>query len=132
MQNRPINLPGLLLAILVVCVILVAVQFQIEIPLSSEAPTAQSSKRFAVNIPQKALFRNYVAISIEAAPGTLCDLTYISPSGDMSQMSTTANASGLCSWRWKVDDTKGEGTGRLVFTIDGVSETHFIEIRSSF
>jgi len=132
MQNRSKYLTGLLLAILVVCVIPVAVQFQIEIPLSSEAPTVQSSKRFAVNIPQKALFRNYVAISIEVAPGTLCDLTYISPSGDMSQMSTTANASGLCSWRWKVDETKGKGAGRLVFTIDGVSETHFIEIRSSF
>jgi hypothetical protein len=47
-------------------------------------------------------------------------------------MDTTADTSGLCEWRWKIDVAQGKGAGRLIFTINGVSETHFMEIRSNF
>jgi hypothetical protein len=88
---------------------------------------------FRVIIPQKALFRNYLEVSVEAQPGTSCELIYISPSGEIHYMDTiTADTTGLCTWKWKVDETKGKGAGRLIFTIGGINETHFIEIRSSF
>ncbi len=95
-------------------------------------PTADSDTDFIVNIPQKALWRNYVTVSVEAIPGTTCELIYISPSGEIQQTDTVANTSGLCAWRWKVDESQGRGAGRLIFTIEGISETHFMEIRSSF
>ena len=101
-------------------------------PVPQNTPTAAENKGFVVNIPQKAFFKNYVFVSVEASPGTSCELTYISPSGDLGHMDTTANTNGICSWRWKVDETKGKGDGRLIFTIEGISETHFIEIRSGF
>jgi hypothetical protein len=107
-------------------VILVVSQFQTISPIPASTPTAIPGKGFVVNNPQKALFKNYVTVSAEATPGTSCELTYIPPSGDISVMDTIANESGICSWRWKIDETKGKGMGWLIFTIGGMSETHFI------
>lgn len=87
---------------------------------------------FRLEIPQKALWKNYVHVSAETTPGTTCELLYIPPSGDTQEMASVADENGECSWRWKVEETDGKGNGRLIFTIDGKSETHFIEIRSSF
>jgi hypothetical protein len=105
---------------------------QKRLPQTRITPTPQIDQAFVVNIPQKALFRNTLAVSALAAPGTSCRLTYISPSGESVIMETIADTDGICSWRWIVDETKGTGAGRLIFTIDGVSETHFIEVRSDF
>ena len=98
----------------------------------TQTSTHQKDEGFKVTIPQKALHKNKVSVSVEAAPGTGCELTYISPSGAISYMDTAADTSGICSWTWKVDEAKGKGAGRLIFTIEGVSETHFIEIRANF
>ena len=95
-------------------------------------PTVIPDTNFAVNIPQKALWKNYVTVSAEAPPGTTCKLTYVPPSGNIHQTDTIADASGQCVWRWKVEESEGKGNGRLIFTIGEISETHFIEIRSSF
>jgi hypothetical protein len=95
-------------------------------------PTVPPQKSLVVTIPQKALWRNYVEVSAETAPGTSCELIYVPPLGKTHQTATTADASGLCMWTWKIDETEGKGNGRLIFTIDGISETHFIEIRSAF
>jgi len=132
MRKIPKSLIVLLLTIFVAFVVLVDFQFKTSSPLPSSMPTALPEKSFVVNIPQKALFKNYVTVSVEARPGTSCELTYVSPSGDISSMDTIADKSGMCAWKWKIDETKGKGMGRLIFTINGISETHFIEIRSSF
>jgi hypothetical protein len=87
---------------------------------------------FTLEIPQKALWNNYLHVSAETTPGTHCDLMYIPPSGDTQEISTVADENGQCTWRWKIEETDGKGNGRLIFTIDGKSETHFIEIRRSF
>jgi hypothetical protein len=98
----------------------------------SEMPTAVPKIDLITHIPQKALWKNYVTVSVEATPGTICELIYVSPSGATQQTEITADASGLCLWKWKVDETQGRGAGRLIFTVEGISETHFMEIRSSF
>ena len=126
------SLVALFLTIFVAFIVLVIFQDQAGLSLPASAPTATLEKHFAVDIPQKALFKNYVTVSVEAAPGTSCELTHIAPLGDTSVMEAIANESGICSWRWKIDEAKGKGMGRLIFTIEGVSETHFIEIRRSF
>lgn len=87
---------------------------------------------FTVNIPGQALLMNYLTVSVEAKPGTTCRLTFIPPSGEVSVMDTTASTNGLCEWRWKLDGNIGRGHGRLIFTINGVSDTHFIDIRPEF
>ena len=96
------------------------------------AITASTSTDFVLEIPQKALFRNTVTVSAQAKPGIPCELTYIPPSGKTSIMKTIATEDGKCTWKWIIDETQGKGNGRLIFTIEGISETHFIEIRSSF
>jgi hypothetical protein len=122
----------LLLTISVAFIVLAVVRHQAGPPLPVSTPTATPEKHFVVDIPQKALFKNYVTVSVEAAPGISCELTYIAPSGDTSVIDTIANKSGVCSWRWKIDEAKGRGMGRLIFTIEGMSETHFIEILPGF
>jgi len=87
---------------------------------------------FTVTIPDKALIKNYLTVSVEAEPGTACRLTFIPPSGEIRVMETTANTDGLCKWRWKLEESIGRGHGRLIFTINGVSDTHFIDIRPGF
>jgi hypothetical protein len=96
-------------------------------PASTPTPTS-----FKLSIPQKALWRNYLNISAEVSAGTSCRLTYIPPSGNKKIMDATADSDGSCKWQWKIEEMDGKGPGRLIFTIDGASETHFIEIRSSF
>jgi hypothetical protein len=98
----------------------------------SAATSTATPASFKLNIPQKALWRNYLVVSAEVSAGTSCRLTYIPPSGNKKVMDTTADSDGLCKWQWKIEETDGKGSGRLIFTIDGASETHFIEIRSSF
>jgi hypothetical protein len=87
---------------------------------------------FKVNIPDKALWRNYLYVSVEAPVGTACRLTYIAPMGATQQLDETANESGLCEWRLKISEEEGKGHSRLIFTIDGISETHFIDVRPNF
>ena len=95
-------------------------------------PTETSLPPFVVHIPDKALWKNYLNVSAEAPAGTPCRLTYVPPMGTTQEMDTTADESGLCSWRWKISEEEGKGHARLIFTIDGHSETHFIDIRRSF
>jgi hypothetical protein len=97
----------------------------------AETPTATPAS-LDLDIPQKALWRNHVFVSARATAGTTCRLIYIPPSGDQKLMEVTASPDGMCQWKWKIEETDGKGNARLIFTIDGVSETHFIEIRSAF
>jgi hypothetical protein len=101
-------------------------------PQSLNIPTNTPESDFVLDIPQKALWRNYLIISAEAAPGTTCNLLYIPPSGNSQELSSVADENGKCTWRWKIEETDGKGNARLIFTINGKSETHFIEIRRSF
>jgi hypothetical protein len=96
------------------------------------SPTKTPFAPFVLHIPEKALWQNYLHVSAETTAGTACRLTYVPPMGETQQMDTTADKDGLCKWRWKISEDEGKGPGRLIFTIDGNSETHFIEIRRSF
>jgi hypothetical protein len=95
-------------------------------------PTITPNPGFVLNIPQKALMKNYVTVSAEAPLGTKCELIYVPPSGATHQTNTIADTSGLCVWKWKIEESEGKGDGRLIFTIGDISETHFIEIHSGF
>ncbi|MEN9564764.1 MAG: hypothetical protein RIR73_3008 [Chloroflexota bacterium] len=87
---------------------------------------------YKVTIPDKALIKNYLTVSLETYPGTACKLTFIAPSGETQEMDTSADESGICEWRWKLEESYGKGHARLIFTINGVSDTHFIDIRTGF
>jgi hypothetical protein len=123
---------ALLLVLFFAFVILGVFQSQNDPPQPASTSTMLNDKGFEVNIPQKALVKNTVTVSVKARPGTICILTYIPPSGETSIMDTTADTKGVCSWRWNVEESKGKGSSRLIFTIDGISETHFMEVWSGF
>lgn len=95
-------------------------------------PTLSPYADFNVHIPQKALLRNYINVAVEAEPGTACTLTYVPPSGESMQMETVADSNGLCEWRWKIEESHRAGDARLIFTINGLSDTHFIQIFKEF
>jgi len=86
---------------------------------------------FLLDIPQKTFFNNYLIVSAQTIPGASCELLYVPPSGAEQNMDTIADDNGQCTWKWKITESDGKGSGRLIFTINGKSETHFIEIRSS-
>jgi hypothetical protein len=99
---------------------------------NTPTPIVIPTKTLVVHIPDKALLKNYVEVSVEAPAGTSCDLLYITPSGKDQKTTTTANSGGLCVWKWQLQESDGKGKGRLIFMVNGVSETHFLEIRSAF
>lgn len=101
-------------------------------PLLTPALPAFEDADYRVTIPDKALIKNYLTVSLETTPGTACILTFIPPSGNMREMETIADSNGQCTWRWKLEEADGKGHGRLIFTINGVSDTHFIDIRQGF
>jgi len=100
-------------------------------PLTPTLPSFTDAD-YTVTIPDKALIKNYLSVSLETTPGTVCKLTFIPPSGDVREMETTADADSQCKWRWKIEETDGRGHARLIFTVNGVSDTHFIDIRPGF
>jgi hypothetical protein len=95
-------------------------------------PTETALPPFKINIPDKALWRNYLNLSLEAPAGTTCMLTYIAPVGATQQIDAIADENGLCEWRLKISEHEGKGHSRLIFTMNGISETHFIDVRPNF
>lgn len=95
-------------------------------------PTSTSLPNFEVTIPSKALLKNYVTVSVKAEIGTNCNLIFIPASGEMLNMDTIADENGECVWRWKLEESYERGSARLIFTIDGMSETHFLPILPGF
>ena len=135
MKSQPTIQKLLVTIILIVALTLMFfLAFQKEsTPIQPRKQTRETSvPHFIVNIPQKALLKNYVTVSAEAPAGTACELTFIPASGETQVMVTTANADGLCEWRWKLEESYGKGNARLIFTINGVSDTHFLEILLGF
>ena len=128
------------LKILAVPLVIAISVFIIQIVLSGKqtasqtpiTPTDTPEASLIVQFPQKALWNNYFTVVAKAAPGTTCELLYVPPASESQEMSSVADENGQCIWRWKIDESQGKGNGRLIITIDGKSETHFFEIRSSF
>ena len=121
----------LLLITLLIFLAQIILQEKIIISKLPDTPTFVPEVAFVVDIPQKTFFNNYVVMSAQTSPGTICELLYVPPSGEIQKMDTVADNNGRCVWRWKIEESQGKGNGRLIFTIAGKSETHFIEIRSS-
>lgn len=76
--------------------------------------------------------KNYLTVSMEAVPETKCTLTFVPPSGEKKKMDTKASQDGSCTWKWKIEESYGTGDARLIFTVNGVSDTHFIQIFKEF
>lgn len=95
-------------------------------------PSSTSQPNFEVTIPSKALLKNYVTVSVKAETGTSCNLIFIPASGETLDMNTIAGKNGECVWRWKLEESYKKGTARLIFTINQISETHFLQILESF
>ena len=131
-HNIPIFLIVLLFLVLVGFLTQKDFLGKLSFPKQLVTPSVAPAADFVVDIPQKALLKNYVVISAQTAPGTNCELVFIPPSGEIQKMDAEADDNGRCVWRWKLEESLGKGHGRLIFTIGGKSETHFIEIRSNF
>ncbi len=95
-------------------------------------PPLTPKPNFQVHIPSKALLKNYVTVSVKAESGARCNLIFIPASGEMLNMNTIADENNECVWRWKLEESYGRGSARLIFTIDGMSQTHFLQIFPEF
>jgi hypothetical protein len=93
--------------------------------LSNSLPTRNSVGETATPSPT-------LEPSFEAGAGTSCNLIFIPASGDMLSMDATANENGECVWRWKLEESYKKGTARLIFTINEMSQTHFLQILENF
>lgn len=95
-------------------------------------PSPTSELNFEVTIPSKGLLKNYVTVSVKAEIGTSCNLIFIPASGQTLNMDTVADKNGECVWKWKLEESYKKGTARLIFTINGMSQTRFLQILESF
>ena len=136
MRNVKKGLTHLLIACAITFLLLAVLHSQTQESALRNTSTAIESKGFVVDLPQRAYWNSNVTVSVEAAPSTSCELSYISPAGILSKADglgyTTAGANGLCSWNWKIEETKRKGASRVIITVGDVSETHFIEIWSGY
>jgi hypothetical protein len=102
-------------------------------PIQVTPPASPTPRpKFEVTLPSKGLLKNYVTVSVKAETGTSCNLIFIPASGDMLDMDTIANEKGECIWRWKLEESYKKGTARLIFTINGISDTRFLQILENF
>ena len=80
--------------------------------------------------------RSKTIISAEAPTGTDCELIFITPDGVDSQEQglgkIIADKNGLCTWNFVIEHSERRGSARLLIYIDGVGETHFMEIRRAY
>lgn len=71
--------------------------------------------------------------TIQTVPGASCTITYVTPSGNVSQAQglgpQTANGNGVCSWTWKISSNTNPGTGTVTITANGVTQSLPIEIQ---
>lgn len=95
-------------------------------------PSSTPAPKFEVTIPSKGLLKNYVTVSVKAETGTSCNLIFIPASGETLDMNAVADENGDCVWRWKLEESFEMGTARLIFTINGISDTRFLQILESF
>lgn len=135
MRKTHISLDRLRLVCIIGLLVVGCTNLQFQESLNVSTPTATKRKGFIVKLPQKAFWNSILTVTVEAPYSTSCELSYISPSGSFSKAAglgrTRANKSGVCMWSWKIDPSGKTGTGRLIVTIGGLSETHFVEIRSA-
>jgi hypothetical protein len=101
-------------------------------PIVPPTSTSTPPPKFEVIIPSKGLLKNYVTVSVKAETGTSCNLIFIPASGETLNMNTIADENDECVWRWKLEESYGRGSARLIFTINGISQTHFLQILESF
>lgn len=71
-------------------------------------------------------------LEIKTLPGQLCQITYHTPLGNLSDakdlVSQTSNASGACSWTWTIGNMTTLGTGSIIVRVGDVTATYEIEI----
>ena len=103
---------------------------------TSQPQHASTQEGFTVHIPQRGYMRSKTTIEVEAPPDTECELIFISPSGEDSQQAglgaTTADENGRCTWNFVIEEAERKYDARLLIYVDGVSETHFMEIRKAY
>jgi len=104
-------------------------------PKPPPAPTATSAP-FGYTITfltSPILAGQNVTLKIKTAPNSACNLSYVTPQGDTSNMAglgaTTADGNGVCSWTWKITPNTKPGTGKLFITAGGVTGEKDITIQ---
>jgi endonuclease YncB( thermonuclease family) len=98
---------------------------------TTEQPS-QITRHAIINLTSPVKVGATASLSIQTTPNTICNLDYITPSGNTSTAkglgSTTAGANGLCVWTWTIGSGTKPGTGILNITVDGVAQSVSIEV----
>lgn len=100
---------------------------------TQKASTPQNSGTFTVTKLTSPIKRgNKATLTISTTAGASCNLSYWTPSGNASSAdglgTKTANAQGVCTWTWLISGSTKAGSGTLVVTVDGNSQTLVIVI----
>jgi len=72
-------------------------------------------------------------VVVQTVPGATCSLSYRTPSGSQSGAAglgqTSADANGICAWRWTIGASTTPGTGRVTITVNGATQNFEIVIQ---
>lgn len=85
-----------------------------------------------ISISETASVGSSASAEIRTQPNSTCKLTYILPSGRESTVDgigeKTADKSGYCSWFWDILGNTNPGTGKIIITAGGKTQTYKIKI----
>jgi hypothetical protein len=98
----------------------------------TDTPTPTPGPFQFAQLPAEIKVGSDVTVSLQAPPGAVCLLEFYTPDGNRSTAKglgqTVANSQGRCSWEWHVSGNTGAGGGRLVVSMNGITETHEVEV----
>jgi hypothetical protein len=72
-------------------------------------------------------------VTIQAVPGASCSIRYVTPHGTVSKAqglgTETADSTGTCAWTWKIGASTEPGTGTVMITANGATQSFPIVIQ---
>ncbi len=100
--------------------------------IPTDTPTPTPGPFQFIQLPKQIRVGNDVTVNLQAPPGAVCFLEFYTPDGNLSTAKglgqAVANSQGRCSWEWHVSGNTGAGGGKLVISMNGITETHEVEV----
>jgi hypothetical protein len=91
-------------------------------PIPTQAPTFT-----VVELRSPVPVNGEARLVIRTTPGANCFITYRTPAGNVSDAqgleNQTTDAEGLCAWTWQIGRSTTPGTGTLIVSVDGYTES---------
>jgi hypothetical protein len=85
-----------------------------------------------INVSTPVKVGDYAQVSLKTDPGAHCELSYITPKGNLSEAdglgAILADGNGICAWKWQIYPRTNPGMGTLSIVVEETKQVLEIEI----